>query len=83
MIDVVFAAATYLPPDTLVTIFEADSLPVSGGSLFVSIPGSFLASAEALERPNLPGYLQGWKPGYRCEGDSDHSDGRSQCGDRS
>ena len=47
MIDVVFAAATYLPPDTLGTIFEADSLPVLGGSLSVSIPGSFLASAEA------------------------------------
>ena len=49
MIDVVFAAATYLPPDTLRTIFEADSLPVLGGSLSASIPGSFLASAEEIE----------------------------------
>ena len=48
MIDVVFAAATYLPPDSG-TIFEADSLPVLGGSLSVSIPGSFLASAEGSE----------------------------------
>ena len=56
MIDVVFAAATYLPPDTLRTIFEADSLPVLGGSLSVSIPGSFLASAEVSgfeRRPRL------------------------------
>ena len=60
MIDVVFAAATYLPPDTLGTIFEADSLPVLGGSLSVSIPGSFLASAEVL----LPAALVSARSGF-------------------